>query len=238
MESEKIHLELNQVINDLHLSETKQVEATNETIQLIKQYVFDLSKELFKTSKLENYYWEFSSFSTYENHYSKRLDDYLKGNENEQFSETNFINNEISLFNSLEEKWYLDLFEKDALNQIQKAFLKKRNFLKEKTLQVKNSNFLQDEFYLDLQDTSAAEKIVYLSQLGILDFLKTKSPFNMSTNKLATVLSAITGEKVTTLQSYLNPIFSSGVDQKKNPLANTKNTLKIKSTLNDVGFEQ
>lgn len=238
MKSEKIHLDLELAINDLHLSATKQVEIANETIPLIKQYVFDLSIELFKTSKLENYYWEFSSFSTYENHYSKRLDDYLKEYDNEQFSETNFINNEISYFNSLEKKWYLDLFEKDTLNQIRKAFLKKRNFLKEKTLQVNNSNIFQDEFYLDLQDTTAAEKIVYLSQLGILDFLKTKSPFNMSTNKLATVLSAITGEKVTTLQSYLNPIFSPEVDQKKNPLANTKNTLKIKSTLNDVGFEQ
>ena len=75
-----------------------------------------------------------------------------------------------------------------------------------------------------------------LHQLGILDFLKEKEPFNLSTNALASVISGITGEKREVMQSYLNPIFSKNVSQKNNPLKTESTVKKIKHKLILVGY--
>ena len=90
---------------------------------------------------------------------------------------------------------------------------------------------------IDLSDTKANGKIIYLKELGILDFLREKSPFNISTNALATVISAITGERLTTLQPYLNPMFNQIAEQKNNPYNNKKNVEKVKKQLIEAGFQ-
>ena len=91
---------------------------------------------------------------------------------------------------------------------------------------------------IDLSDTTATEKIIYLQKLGVIDFLRTKQPFNTSINSLATVISAITGVKPETkhIQSMLNPMISKEVGQKNNPL-NSKNTVsKVEKQLINIGF--
>lgn len=235
MKSEKIHSELNIAIEDLYLINSKQTEATDELIQLIKQNVFGLSKELFIASKLENYYWEFSSFSVFESHYSKRLDEYLIENDNEEFSESDFINKEIDLFNSLQEKWYLDLFEKETLSQIQKAFLKKRNFLNDKII-LRNEG-IQDNNLFDLSDTTGAEKIVYLYELGIIDFLKNQEPFKSTPDKVSQVISAFTGIKLSSLRPAIRLIIKKDFEDKNNPMNTQKTVKKVKNKLIDIGFE-
>lgn len=87
---------------------------------------------------------------------------------------------------------------------------------------------------LDLSDTTATEKIIYLEKLGVLDFLRNKQ--HVSTNGLASALSAITGENIKTLQPMLNPIFNKQAGQKNNPLESTKTVRKVKKHLNDLGF--
>jgi hypothetical protein len=87
---------------------------------------------------------------------------------------------------------------------------------------------------LDLSDTTAVEKIIYLEKLGVLDFLRNKH--HVSTNGLASALSAITGEKVITVQPMLNAIFNKQTGQKNNPLESTKPVKKVKKHLNDIGF--
>lgn len=89
---------------------------------------------------------------------------------------------------------------------------------------------------IDNSNAKATEKIIYLKELGILDFLIETEPFNLSTNAIANVLSSITGEKAGTLQSYLNPIKNPTAGQKNNPLNNTKNVDKVKQTLIKLGF--
>jgi hypothetical protein len=89
---------------------------------------------------------------------------------------------------------------------------------------------------LDLSDTKAKEKIIYLKELGIFDFLRTKQPFIQSTSRLATILSAITGEKYSTLQSYINPIVSPSVEQGNNPYNNKKTVEKVKKQIIHIGF--
>lgn len=92
---------------------------------------------------------------------------------------------------------------------------------------IKKSSKLEPEVFQDFSDNSAAEKIVFLHQLGIIEFLYKKQPFNTSINKLAEVISTFTGISQTTAQSYLNPIISKEVKNKNNPL--TKKNLDIVS---------
>jgi hypothetical protein len=89
---------------------------------------------------------------------------------------------------------------------------------------------------LDLSDTLGNEKIVYVHKLGLIDFLIKKQPFNTSVNSLAIALSAVTGEKTTTIQSYLNPILKKETAQKNNPLNNKKLVERVEKQLIRIGF--
>ncbi len=91
---------------------------------------------------------------------------------------------------------------------------------------------------IDLSDTKLTEQIIMLEKLGVLEFLKNKEPFNTSTNALASVLSGITGKNIKTIQSYINPIFSKGVEQKNNPLKKAKTVDKVIQKLNSIGYKQ
>jgi len=95
---------------------------------------------------------------------------------------------------------------------------------------------IENEKIIDFSDSKGTEKIIILSQLGILDFLKEKQPFNVSTNALASALSGVTGIKTGTLQSYINPIFNPNIEQKNNPLKKEKSVTKINQKLISIGF--
>ena len=110
--------------------------------------------------------------------------------------------------------------------------LKIEEFILEK-LQIKLDRLPKE---LDFSAPKGTEKIIMLHQLGILDFLKEKEPFNLSTNALASVISWITGEKREVMQSYLNPIFSKNVSQKNNPLKTESTVKKIKHKLILIGY--
>ena len=89
---------------------------------------------------------------------------------------------------------------------------------------------------LDLSDTNASEKTIYLYELGIIEFLRKTPICASSTNKLAEILSAITGENQRTLQSYLNPIINATVDQKKNPYSSKTTVDKVRKQLRDIDY--
>lgn len=105
-------------------------------------------------------------------------------------------------------------------------------FLTNAELEVKELETLA----IDLSDTTATEKIIYLQKLGVIDFLRTKQPFNTSVNSLATILSGLTGEKSGTIQSMINPILSKKVDDKNNPLNSKKAVSKVEQQLIKIGF--
>lgn len=233
MESETIHLELKQAIDDLHLSRTKQVE--NVTNEVIQRYLFDLSKELFIISKLENYYWEFSSFSTYENHYTRRLNDYLKQNDNEQFSETDFINNEIRQLRYIEKTWYLDFFDRETILQIKKSFKKKELFLNDRLDNLETKK-IENTDYIELGKLNAKQKMIYLHKLGVIAFLLEQQPFTSSPTSLATLLSSIIEEKVGTIQPILSAIVSKNLTNKNHPQYAESTDKKINLQLINIGF--
>lgn len=90
---------------------------------------------------------------------------------------------------------------------------------------------------IDLSTAIGTEKIIFLEQFGILDYLRAQEPFKTSTNKLATAISSITGITQSTAQSYLNPIVNPGADQKNNPLNSTNKVEAIRQTLTNLGFK-
>jgi hypothetical protein len=239
MESSKLNSELYSIIEDLH-SFNHELGSTNNIDELracMLESIFTVSRNLYLKSIEENYYWKYCSFLVYKNTHESRLTSYANRNDNtSEKLEPSFIEHEISSINSSLEYLYFKYFDSKTIEKVKIASESKINYLKAKLKSLQN-NELQNDFNLDISDTSATDKIIYLSQLGVLDFLRTKSPFNMSINQLATVLSAITGEKTATLQPMLNPIFSTETNQKNNPLNKSKNTTKIKGTLNNIGFE-
>lgn len=111
------------------------------------------------------------------------------------------------------------------------------NFLEEEFLDSDILTKLEKEIpQMELFTANKSEKIVYLEQLGVLNFLRGKEPFNTSTNALAQAVSRFTGIKTGTVQSYLNPMNNSDLNQKNNPLTN-KRIDKIKDELLKLGFK-
>ena len=109
-------------------------------------------------------------------------------------------------------------------------------FIRVKIAECKYGKTEVEEVEIDLSDTSITEKIIYLQELGVIDFLKSKQPFLASTNSLATVLSAITGAKAGTIQSMINPILSKKIDDKNNPMNSKKPVNRVQKQLNSIGF--
>lgn len=112
-----------------------------------------------------------------------------------------------------------------------KKILEQQNDLK-KTIEDLNNSAL------DYSETNAKRKIIYLHQLGILDFLRQAQKPNTSVNAIAEILSAITGEKTITLQPYLNPIFNTNNEQARNPLRSSKHVDEVNKHLDKKGFER
>ncbi len=90
---------------------------------------------------------------------------------------------------------------------------------------------------INLSDTKGTEKIIMLEKTGVLDFLRKQTPFNLSVNSLASLLSGITGMPQATVQSYLNPICNHSVDQSKNPFKSTKTVNKVVEKFNSIGYK-
>jgi hypothetical protein len=168
--------------------------------------------------------------------------DYFK-NLNEDNDEINFVNSEIRLVNEyikpvveskkteLEQIGVLD-FSNEMIKKSLSSYHKIILFLetKKKELEIQTPQTIIEPEPLDLSKTSAVEKIIYLNELGIIDFLRAKPEFMGSTNLMATFLSAITDEKSTTLQTSLNRLINNDTDDKNHPYKAIGTVNKIKQT--------
>jgi hypothetical protein len=193
-------------------------------------------------------------FKIYESTYPKRLNNYITVNNQDMLGESHFVKAELR--DTLE--YNVDsILEKEIRVKLKKSISRRKEFLIEKFESLgfiykvrKNENgkivslgkkgikkVIEQESALDLSDTSLTEKIIYLKLLGVYDYLVSKEPFNMSKNSLASIISAITGGKATSVQSAINPIDNPSASQKNNPLENDKKVLSIKLKLDDLGFK-
>jgi len=200
----------------------------DEELKILNEHIFNLSKVVYEASKIENKFFEYCPYSVYKHYYKKRLREYTEDDKNKAFIDIEFIESEIGRITYLSENFNNTNYHQD----LKLGFEKKLKFLQKK----KNKHYYDADSLeiLDFSDTSAKEKIVFLNELKIIDFLKENSEFSTSTNRLATLLSAITGEKAKTLQSYLNPMVSKLTDQKNNPYINEKLVQKVKSKIASI----
>nr|WP_315186891.1 hypothetical protein [uncultured Flavobacterium sp.] len=157
--------------------------------------------------------------------------------------EFEFLYNQISVYETMQISWSpkKEQLSSEANQEIEAISKTKKRNIKylEKWIVENKSNILKVELpEIDLSDTTATEKIIYLQKLGVIDFLITKQPFNTSINSLATVLSAITGvnPEKKHIQSMLNPMISKEAGQKNNPLNSKTTVAKVQKQLNDIGF--
>ena len=99
---------------------------------------------------------------------------------------------------------------------------------------IKHSLETKEEVLMNYSDSKLTEKIIALDEMGVLDFLKAKEPFNMSTNRLAEYLSLCLGQKASSIQSYINPIINKS-DQTKSPYNTEKTVEKTRQKLIQIG---
>ncbi|MFV5699645.1 hypothetical protein ACM55H_14855 [Flavobacterium sp. ZT3R17] len=215
--------------------------------------VTNFEKEYDKNIEEGNYFIG-CPFSIYKSTYSKRLENFINDNVKDLYDESHFVKTELR--DTLE--YNVDsILEREISAQLNKSIFRRKEFLIDKleslgfifrVLKDKygkiisvskkgTKKVIEQEPALDLSDTSLAEKIIYLKLLGVYDYLVSKEPFNMSKNALATIISALTGGKATSVQSAINPIDNDSVSQKNNPLENGKKILAIKLKLDDLGFK-
>lgn len=115
------------------------------------------------------------------------------------------------------------------------------SFLEAKKLEIEKESGAFSEivntFEIDLSDSKAVEKIIYLNELGIIDFLRTKTQAGISNGGLASVLSGITGIKVETIKPSLNRLSINDILDNKHPYYTQKTVEKVKTSLIKLGFK-
>lgn len=90
---------------------------------------------------------------------------------------------------------------------------------------------------IDYANENLVSKIIFLKETGVIDELRKKTPFNTSVNSLASLLSAITGGKTSSIQPMLNAMLSNNVSTKNNPLNSKKTVNVVRKKLSNLGFD-
>lgn len=180
----------------------------------------------------------------YKCNYTNLCDDYVKLHIDND--EINLIDCEIRLIKEyirpiiesqkteLEEIGILDL-RKTFIESDLSSYNKIISFLETRKSELEPESTLSE--MLDLSDTSAVKKIIYLNELGIIDFLKSKPEFILSTNLMATLLSAITGVKASTLQPSLNKLINDDIDDPRHPYRTQSTVKEVRQTLIDKNIK-
>lgn len=143
------------------------------------------------------------------------------------------------IFFEIENNYYLDKYFSINVNwqEVKKFELTIKqilNFINDREDELNNTNLLSIP---NLPESSIVEKVIYLHELGVIDFLIKKQPFNTSANKLATVLGTILKEESGTLQPYLNALINGKKGIKNHPYNSDQTVKKIKALLINEGFK-
>ncbi|REG94160.1 hypothetical protein [Flavobacterium aquicola] len=125
----------------------------------------------------------------------------------------------------------------DFLYDIDELIRYKENI--NKTIDVaqgENENEAQDEL-IDYSESNNVSKIIFLQKLGLIEYMRSLSPFNTTINSLANALSGVTGIKPSTIQPMLNAMLSKGTSEKNNPLKSIKTVNVVINKLANIGFK-
>ncbi len=120
-----------------------------------------------------------------------------------------------------------EVLEPDFLKKVNYSQLRKLEYVK--ALQ---GNKTEIEEYIPPKLT-IKHKITLLHELGIIEHIRNRQKFGLSTNQIAKVIALLLNEKETTIQSDLSALENN--DKDKTPLKN-KNIQKIHDYLINIGF--
>lgn len=244
----KIYIRPSMTKETLNLFLSTKENEENELKELIV-ILNELFFNLFELSYNQNIFFDYCSFDAYKNQFENQFAEYKK--ENFDVDIIDFIKNEYKIIiNSFEDVYWFSLMNGKNFKILQNSKSKKLEHLEylistfNKELIVINDNGyhvdLKDNFFLnneliDLSNTTSTEKIIYLHKLGIIEFLRTKN--NVSTNGLATVLSAITGVKAGTINPAILRIIKKDLADHRHILNSTKTVLEVENVLIKHGFK-
>lgn len=195
-----------------------------------KQQEFEsVFTKLYFQSLKDNYYWQYCPFEVYKSHFQKRFE-----KQNADFPDLefhDFINDEIEditnhyendygnvswkyifdYYNGLFSNWFImiDFFDFTTTTRLDQSKKRKIKFLEEKLNQINETNKTTvensgNEVFPDYSEIENPERFVMLYELGIIDYLESKIPIELSERKLALLLSAFTGMNPDNIRSMIN----------------------------------
>lgn len=182
------------------------------------------------------------TFRDYKMDYFNNLDEFL--NEFEDNTELYFIKEQkilvdshLSMFSKVVSNLVEDDENKEEIVDLFRNKINTADRIKEFLEQRKQEIEKKELEPLDLSGTSAVAKIIYLNELGIIDFLRAKPEFMGSINLMATFLSAFTDEKATTLQTSINKLINDDTADKNHPYKTKDTVNKVRQTLLDKNIK-
>lgn len=255
------NLERDNEINEAILTDSNIMPLGNQEENIAKDSYFESEEykykaninETFKTEyytlSRESKYFTGCPFKLYKTTYKDRLKKFEEIYQDSK--EEDFISSELKTLNDY---YFIEYIENELKLNISYSIQRTKEYLLEKvgyklinsissegevrTKAIKDSSTIElsNEILADLSNTPNKEKIIYLSILGILDKLKSENE-NISNNSIAKIISAITGIKASTCQSYINPILNKETKQDNNPINKPENVEKVKLKLIDLGIK-
>lgn len=190
---------------------------------------------LYKESAKDNYHWRFCLFDVYKANFERRFKKYKEDSPDVELLD--FIYDEMDMCEPDYSDSSFDYFEVSLKQIVSPAVCRMVSITQSKKLkylnELKNNtkdNMQTVEAKEEFVDNSQVEKIAYLIELGILDFLDSKLPDNISNANKGKLISKFTGITSSNTSRILSA-FNSGKDSDKNyPLK--KDTIKsIKAEL-------
>lgn len=117
-------------------------------------------------------------------------------------------------------------------------------YVKKITELIKKRKIIDEEIIEKVKDFDVEElntkgtKVMFMKELGIIDFLIEKFDLEGNNNKLSNIIHCFTGLGVNSINSIINPIYNTNNDQKNNPYKNTKNMDKINAKMVELHLEE
>ncbi len=125
----------------------------------------------------------------------------------------------------------------DFLYDIDELIRYKENISKTNNVAQGENEIEEQDELIDYSESNNISKIIFIQKLGLIEYMRSLSPFNTSINSLANALSGVTGIKPTTLQPMLNAMLSKGTSEKNNPLKSIKTVNVVVNKLTNIGYK-
>lgn len=256
---EKTDYEIEQYIEDAMLqdrifrSNQTDPDSMDDWFQKRKQRIFDMFSEEYAEYE-DNYIYFFGcSMESYKFTFLKRKKKFI-----ESFADYDDYDFLLHEFNQGTFTFHRNYMDPKMLLKIEASLRKRYLFLKEKAEEAgynvellndnsvnlvkenKKTNIIdfkeEHEEIGDIKTHGAPVKVLFLNELGIIDFLAKKRCFITNPNALCKALGHAVNEHESTLYRYIKPILDKSSNQDRNPYYINRNVDYVKNTLNYIGF--